>query len=395
MAEVNYITAQWDFSETPQTAPFDLGTAVTEIVLTQPQHFVRLFTPELGSSPNGVWIMRSEYVRGLTPEQLRDRFALPLPPTAIVNVDLPASPNPATGKNYALWTGIAGPIAAFGNGGAVQNRVIADFNGTHYFPNYQFVVGIRNHPQPLGNFALSYRPMAGEGNTLSVATYLDKFIPKAYSDMEIVYTALDYLNWVTFGPDPIQQALNQIGPQNYNAVTFVITRNALLFGNAIFERCRLLRAFRNNCCIDSAASSCSPCSGSDNCEPNDSNGALAFQGIGEYMREQREQHETGFNDWMGGVLGTFDCQPTEDLTMGISLAGMDNYLKWHEGRGNAHIASTKLGVYASYNPVDPCLPVNFYADGFIAGGYNWTKSHRSIQFLGVIALPAAIKQVLT
>ena len=118
--EVNYICAQWDFNVIPQTVPFDLNTAVTEIVLTKPQHFVRLYAPASGSSPNGVWIIRSEYVRGLTPEQLKDRFALPSLPTNIVNVDLPASPDPATGKDYALWTGIAGPTAGFGNGGGVQ-----------------------------------------------------------------------------------------------------------------------------------------------------------------------------------------------------------------------------------------------------------------------------------
>lgn len=363
LEEVNYICAQWDTNITPQTIPFDLHTSVTETVLTQPQHFVRVYAPASGSSPNGVWLMRSEFARGLTPEQIKDRFALPTVPTHIVNVDLPASPDPTTGKDFALWTGVAGPIAGFGNGGGVQNRIIADFNGTNYFPNYQFVIGTRDHPQLIGEFALSYQPMAGTGNTQHIAAYLDQFIPKAYSDLENVYTVLDFLNWPDFGPDPIRQALNQIGPQDYNAVPFVIARNALLFGTAVLERCRFLHACNQSmdCCEDTC---------------------FTIQGVGEYMNEHKQQQQAGFHDWTGGAVGTIDFQPCKNVLMGVSITGMDNYLKWHEDRGSAHIATAKLGLYASYTPIFSCLS-NCYLDGLITGGYNWTKTNRHISFPGV------------
>ena len=39
---MNYICAQWDSDEWPVTAPFDTSYPATEIILTQPQHFVRL-----------------------------------------------------------------------------------------------------------------------------------------------------------------------------------------------------------------------------------------------------------------------------------------------------------------------------------------------------------------
>ena len=44
--------------------------------------------------------MRSEYVRGKTPDELVDIFALPNKeiPIGIVSVTMPASPDPATGK---------------------------------------------------------------------------------------------------------------------------------------------------------------------------------------------------------------------------------------------------------------------------------------------------------
>src|SRR3989339_1339516 len=100
IGEVNYICAQWDSEETTETAPFDTHYSASEIILTEQQHFVRLLC-DTTSSSNGAWIMRSEYVRGKTPEELADIFALRNPPIEIVNVEMPASPDSA-GKNYAL-----------------------------------------------------------------------------------------------------------------------------------------------------------------------------------------------------------------------------------------------------------------------------------------------------
>lgn len=237
--EMNYICAQWDDEETTQTPPFDVRYPATEVLLTKQQHFVRLLgSPKSGA--NGAWIMRSEYVRGKTPDELRDIFALPDPPIAIVNVEMPASPDPVTGKNYALWTGIAGPIRGpghdWGDGGSVQNRLVADFAGTHYFPTYGYTSSkTRNHRQPIGEHALAYQPRAGCGNAGNVACYLDTYIPVAYSDFEEVYTALDYLNYIGYGPEPLRNALCQIGPQRYDAVSFLAFRNAYLFSESILQ----------------------------------------------------------------------------------------------------------------------------------------------------------------
>jgi len=374
--EVNYICAQWDFNVIPQTVPFDLNTAVTEIVLTQPQHFVRLYSPA-GSSPNGPWIMSSEYVRGLTPEQLKDRFALPTLPTHIVNVDLPASPDPKNGKDFALWTGIAGPIAGFGNGGAVQNRIIADFNGTHYFPNYEFVIGMRNHPQPIGHFALSYQPMAGNGNVGRIATYLDKFIPQAHTDLENVYTDLDYLNWVMYGPDPIRQALDQISPEYYAAIPFVITRNALLFRNAIFEAYPCL-----NACCNSIPNAADKCLDQYACEISERQVCgFSVQPVAEFMRERKLGPHAAFRADTGGAVAAFDCLLADDLVAGGCAAGMNNYIHLDHHRGNAHVNTAKLGLYSAYSP-HLFLP-NAYLCGLITGGYNWIKAHRSIKFPGI------------
>ena len=182
--------------------------------------------------------MRAEYVRGKTPEQLKDVFALPYIPTEIVNVEMPG-PVDATHKS-ALWTGIAGPIAGWGNGGSVQVRIMSDPPvtptypvTTHYFQNpvtYVYPPGTsRQHRQPLANLALSFLPMTSDGNNRSIATYLDSIIPTAYSDLETIYNDLDYLNWNSPTYNPTQaaytadfnQALQQVGSQPYEALSFL------------------------------------------------------------------------------------------------------------------------------------------------------------------------------
>ena len=83
-------------------------------------------------------------------------------------------------------------------------------------------------------------------------------------------------------------------------------------------------------------------------------------------------------------MGAWDWQPIDECMIGVSVAGMDNYLKWHDHRGQAHMACAKLGIYSSYcGPINPCLSANFFIDGLVTGGYNWTKAHRGIKFPGI------------
>lgn len=365
LEELNYICAQWDNNMTTATAPFDLNFPATEIISTRRQHFVRLYAPENGSGPNGAWFMRSSEVRGLTPAQLRDRFALPAEPTMIVNVEFPASPSPS-GKDYAIFTGIAGPIAGWGNGGAFQNRIAADFNGTNYFPNYAFTTGTRDHPQPIGIFALSYAPMAGKGNAGKVAAYLDKFIPSPFSDMEDVYTALDYINWVDFGPAPLVNALNQISPERYGALSFVATRNALLFANTFLDF-RYPSTPCQNACLDNCCDDLPICVGP----------RFWLQGLVEQGEERHESHHSGFNYCTGGIVGNVDLRLSKEFMLGVAATYLDNMIHFHHKGGSTHLQTVKGGIYASYD--SSC----FFVDGLLSGGYNWSKARRSIDFLGV------------
>lgn len=369
LEEINYICAQWDNNVSTATVPFDLNFPVTEIISTHSQHFVRLFAPgnapNTGSGPNGAWFMRSSDVRGLTPEQLKDRFALQAAPTMIVNVEFPASPS-QSGKDYVIWTGIAGPIATWGNGGAFQNRIVADFNGTHYFPNYAFTTGTREHPQPIGAFALAYKPLAGNGNPGRIAAYLDKFIPIPFSDMEYVYTVLDYLNWVNFGPDPLQQALNQISPERYGALSFVATRNALLFGNALLD-------FRYPCNVR-----CDTCDQNIACDMSiRSEPQFELQYISEQGNERSGGEHPGYNYYTIGGIGNTNLQCTKELMIGMQAAYLDNKIHFHQSGGSGHLQNIIGGLYASYD--NPC----YFLDALLSGGYNWATVRRSIEFLGI------------
>ncbi|HBL98078.1 TPA: hypothetical protein DDZ86_00345 [Candidatus Dependentiae bacterium] len=364
MEELNYICAQWDSEEIPATEPFDDHYTATEIILTQPQHFVRLLgLPQ--SSPNGAWIMRSEYVRGKTPAELRDIFALPAPPVDINNVEMPASPDPITGLNYVLWTGIAGPIRApgydWGDGGAVQNRLVADF-GTHYFPTYGYTSSsTRNHRQPIGDIALSYRPMAGGGNNYRVATYLDAFIPVAYSDLENVYHDLDYINYVNFGSTPIRDALYQISPERFDALSTLHTRSAALFSTSVLER-QVSRQWNG-----------------DNCPCCHTNGFTVY-GIGESDKKSGCAYCNPFCSQTFGVVGNIEARNLcthPDFSVGFSVAGMGTDLDWKGFSGQVRGGAAQAALYAEYSKD------HFFIDGLVGGGVTWNKTRRPIVFYGV------------
>jgi hypothetical protein len=69
--------------------PFETITDVTTINTTVPLYFVRFYNPTDTANPSsavGSWIMRAAAVRGLTPAQVRDIFALPSMPTHMTMV---------------------------------------------------------------------------------------------------------------------------------------------------------------------------------------------------------------------------------------------------------------------------------------------------------------------
>ena len=105
-------TNQWFKEKDPNyNPPYKPETKVNEIVLQEDSTFVRVYDKK-GSKKHGSWVMRYEDIKGLTPQQIRDKYALPDIPKYICDVELKAGTH--------LREGVANPIEGWGNGGGTQ-----------------------------------------------------------------------------------------------------------------------------------------------------------------------------------------------------------------------------------------------------------------------------------
>ena len=90
-----------------------------KIELTEDTEFVRFFNPSKKGRAEGSWMMRWDDVKGLSPRQIKNKFALEFEPTHIAKVSVP--------KGAKMRKSIAGPIENWGEGGGLQyyllNRV--------------------------------------------------------------------------------------------------------------------------------------------------------------------------------------------------------------------------------------------------------------------------------
>lgn len=87
---------------------------VQTIELTRETRFVRVFNEE-GNPPSfakGVWVMALKDIEGLTPAQIKDKFALPGMPSHVVELELPSGTQ--------LITGPCNPLEGWGRGGGTQ-----------------------------------------------------------------------------------------------------------------------------------------------------------------------------------------------------------------------------------------------------------------------------------
>ncbi|NTW69747.1 MAG: autotransporter outer membrane beta-barrel domain-containing protein, partial [Chlorobiaceae bacterium] len=178
--------------------PWALSTSVTSITTTTPQFFIRFYNPSAPSNPSGQegsWVMRTSAVRGLSAQEIRNRFALPNTPS-MMTLGLSV-----TGESF--YTGIAAPIEGWGDGGGQQSQA----NGGPYT--------IFFNAQPVMEAALSYQAMADTDNGRNVGAYLDSSTQVAYSDMESVYNSLDVL-CNPASRDLFNSALGSISAQRFD-----------------------------------------------------------------------------------------------------------------------------------------------------------------------------------
>lgn len=106
--------------------PYRADSPAAQFSLSNSKQYVRVYTDQGRGIEYGKWIMRAEDIQGLTPAQIRDKFALPSLPTHICDVNVPAGTQ--------LHTGIAGPINGWGNGGGLQYDIINQYD-TSWFVN--------------------------------------------------------------------------------------------------------------------------------------------------------------------------------------------------------------------------------------------------------------------
>ena len=91
--------------------PYKQNTVVYEIVLDQDTKFVRCYDGVI-SSRAGSWCMLEEDIINLTPNEIREKYALPALPAFSVDVIVPAG--------TSIRMGIAEGIAGWGRGGGIQ-----------------------------------------------------------------------------------------------------------------------------------------------------------------------------------------------------------------------------------------------------------------------------------
>ncbi|HMO67341.1 MAG TPA: hypothetical protein PKE25_01530 [Novosphingobium sp.] len=93
--------------------PYAPGKPVKEIITDSDETFVRVHGP---ANQGGSWVARAEDIKGLSPQQIKDKFALPELPTHVSDVSVPAGTR--------IRVGEAGALPGWGNGGGLQVEVM-------------------------------------------------------------------------------------------------------------------------------------------------------------------------------------------------------------------------------------------------------------------------------
>ena len=106
--------------------PYKPGTTVQELELKEDTTFVRVYDKE-NSSMKGNWVMEEKDVKGLTPEQIRDKYALPQTPEYKCSVTLK--------KGTHVRCGVTNGQPGWGKGGGKQYDMMGQRTGT--FTNEQ------------------------------------------------------------------------------------------------------------------------------------------------------------------------------------------------------------------------------------------------------------------
>lgn len=99
--------------------PYAEGTEVKLIELKEDTTLSRVYPGNVnGIGKYGTWMMKKEDLKGLSPEEIRDKYALPEVPCNIVDVEVKAGTR--------LRMGEAGPVENWGRGGGIQFDTVGE-----------------------------------------------------------------------------------------------------------------------------------------------------------------------------------------------------------------------------------------------------------------------------
>ncbi len=326
---------------TTSTKPFEDGRAVDEVRTSQTEHLVRTYTYNSASVKGGAvgsWLMRASSIRGMTPEQIRDFFALPSLPTNVTSVTVP------TGT--VVWTGTAGAINGWGDGGGQQMFLTSRISADDYV--YQRAIGAN---------ALWYAPYLSN-DARRVGSYLDH-LPAAtpYSDLDYVYNMLDYLE-----PTPLTGAMNQIGPTRYDTLTQMATLDSLLFQGGFSQRAREVR--------DGG-----PQGGSFSQTVDGFN--LWGRLVGAVGDKESSIDRFGWRYQSYGLMLGLDRRTSDCLLVGVGLGVIASEFSWEDSLGDGKSASPYLGAYIGTDSEVG------YLESVMSAGYRHTDIDRRIVFPGI------------
>lgn len=110
--------------------PYKPMTVVSELEITGPEHFVRVYDAT-NSQMAGNWIMRYSEVAGLTPEQIQAKFALQYTPSQVCDVYIH--------EGTHIRTGVANPLFGQPGGGMQADLMYAGLGKADFY-----------NPRPIG-----------------------------------------------------------------------------------------------------------------------------------------------------------------------------------------------------------------------------------------------------
>lgn len=362
--------------------PFDSATSVTLIRLTRTQQFVRFYNPTDPTNPSsaiGSWMMRASEIRGLTAEQIRAKFALPALPTNMVQVVVPTG--------YALYTGIAAPIAGWGEGGGLQNRTMAskppsaEIAADPWLPASSYV----NAQALAGVPVLSYA-YAASGSRVGarMGAYMDGVAARAGSDLEGVYNALDTLVF-TGGTASVAQAMGRFSPAQFDALNSVNARTGVLRAAAIDARAATLALGLDAADAEGSASGepvllafsggleelagVLPGLGQRRARLGD--WGLWLRGTGEYVRDNAKG-QIPYSALTAALHAGADRRAGENLVLGLGAGFARTLLDWEQDGGDSVTSTLSLAGYGFWNSGE------YFVNGDVALDAAFTEARRRI-----------------